>query len=138
MQCNKLGVMDQILHFGGIHGDKMCGNLGTACSGYLLIKVNYIPTGTSYSPLLVLVPGDCCLLQHCRGTSVAPGRNSAVFLGVHMNSHGRVLQAGRHRSRAMPEPLSVLSVCFPSLISTTAHVFILETILAEWQGFTVL
>lgn len=51
-----------------------------------------------------------------------------------MNSQDRVPQAGRHRSRAMPDPLSVLSVCFPPLISTTAHIFILETILAERQG----
>lgn len=43
MQRNKLGVMDQILHSGGIHGDKKCGNLGPDWSGYLLIKVNYIP-----------------------------------------------------------------------------------------------
>lgn len=28
MECNKPGVTDQILHSGGIRGDKKCGNVG--------------------------------------------------------------------------------------------------------------
>lgn len=41
----------------------------------------------------------------------------------------------RHRSRATP----VCAICVPpTLIPTTAHQFILETILAERQGFVVL
>lgn len=74
MQCNKLGVMDQILHSCEMCEDKKCGDVGPAWLRGFAHEGELHPQEHLTAHCCLWLQVSCCLLQPC---SVLTGRNSA-------------------------------------------------------------